>query len=176
MPNTEIRKRRLREMEAVLRLALAKPGSQAETIVDPDATQPHCAAPSSILGEDLETTLDPEVGAPLSIQILLNAGREQIQFLAGRTFAEALADAGTPLEGLRLLKELGKLLLLPDLSPRMRSLGRALYFCSVAAARVHWKENIGSLSLEKTREALESLHRDGLPEGLLGMCREAAEE
>jgi hypothetical protein len=179
--------KRLREIEVLLQLALdpvnqGGPGREDGSVspaVDPDAPTVHPDAPLSegeALRADLASPLSANGASPFSLSAILDVPASRLGFLDARSLRTLFLSPETPVPGLALLKDLGKGLLIPFFSARLKLLGRAIYFLSAASARVHHGEAISSLCAGDFRDGVRALEKSGgLEPELLDLCKKAEE-
>jgi hypothetical protein len=177
-------RRRVREIEVLLSLIADDSGElPSEGGLLPQASGPPGRAVSAApfpaeadLGRDLRIPIRLDPRSPFSVFGLLEESSADLACIEGRTLEDAFLDPATPVKTLDQLKTLGKILALPGVSERASLLGRALYFLSAAAARVHAGTEISSMDRDTFRAGIEALRKaGGLGPGLLDLCREALE-
>jgi hypothetical protein len=167
-------RRRVREIEVLLSLIADDSGElPSEGGLLPQASGPPGRAVSAApfpaeadLGRDLRIPIRLDPRSPFSVFGLLEESSADLACIEGRTLEDAFLDPATPV----------KTLALPGVSERASLLGRALYFLSAAAARVHAGTEISSMDRDTFRAGIEALRKaGGLGPGLLDLCREALE-
>jgi hypothetical protein len=106
---------------------------------------------------DLETPLSVHEDGPFSFRRLTGLSAEELAYFHNRSLSDALFDAEVQLTHLRLLKDYGKLMMMPVLPNPTQRAGAILYAASIAQALVRFQTKISSLSYQHLAESLRNL-------------------
>ncbi|MFW5856725.1 MAG: hypothetical protein ACOCX4_02520 [Planctomycetota bacterium] len=106
---------------------------------------------------DLETPPALQAGGPFGFARLTGLAEDELTYYRGKTLTECLFDDAVQVAHLRVLKDYGKMMMMPVLPSATQRAGAVLYAASIAQALVRFDTKISSLSYQHLSESLESL-------------------
>jgi hypothetical protein len=125
---------------------------------------------------DLEGRLRIDAAGPFSFQRLTGLADEELEFFRGKSPSECLFAEEVRVGHLRVLKEYGKLMMVPVLPSATQRAGAVIYAAAIAQALVRFNTKISSLSYQSLAESLESLlERPYVVESYARLYRQALE-
>ncbi len=125
---------------------------------------------------DLETPLTVDQDGPFSFRRLTGAEEEDLAFFRGRSVSAALFAPTAGPRQLRLLKDYGKIMMMPLFPAATQRSGAVIYAAAICQALVRHRTKITSLSLTDLAESLPGLlDRPYLVDSYLDLFRAALE-
>ncbi len=123
---------------------------------------------------DFETPIPTDCAGPFSFRRLCQADDSEIAFFRGKSISDALFCEETTPERLKLLKEYGKMMMMPVFPASTQRAGAILYAAAIAQALVRFERKITSLSPKDIADSLPGLlQRNYIVDKFLNLFREA---
>ncbi|MBN2711046.1 MAG: hypothetical protein JXR97_01230 [Planctomycetes bacterium] len=129
------------------------------------------------LYSDLESPILTEAEGSLSFRRLTGADTEDLEFFGGKSISQAIFDDAVMIRHLRLLKDYGKMMMMPLFPSATQRTGAIVYAAAISQALVKFETKITSLSFKDLTESLPGLvERPYVVESYVNLFRTAMEK
>jgi len=126
---------------------------------------------------DLETPLRISDDGPFSFRRLTGLSANELEFFAARPITETIFSDDAGVNHLRVLKDYGKLMMMPALPSSTQRAGAIIYAASIARALVKFDTKITSLTYKQLAESMQGLlSRPYITEAYRELFRAAVEK
>lgn len=109
------------------------------------------------LYSDLEGAIHTEHEGAFSFQRLTGVDAEDLSYFTGKSVSEAIFDENVQVRHLRVLKDYGKMMMMPLFPSSTQRAGAIIYAASISQALVRHDTKITSLSYQDLAESLPGL-------------------
>ena len=106
---------------------------------------------------DLESPLQIEEEGAFSFARITGLSDDEMEFFRNKSLTEVLFSENVHMEHLRILKDYGKMMMLPVLPSATQRAGAIVYAAAIAQALTHFDIKISTLSYQSLAESLENL-------------------
>lgn len=110
-----------------------------------------------MLYRDLETPIQTDVDGPFSFRRLTGLDEDELAFFRGKSIGRAIFDEGVQVRHLRVLKDYGKLMMMPVFPSATQRAGAIIYAAAISQALVRFDTKITSLSFKDLSESFPNL-------------------
>jgi len=110
-----------------------------------------------MLYSDLESPIQVEREGPFSFRRLSGADEEDLRYFQGRSISGSLFDDEVQVRHLRILKDYGKMMMMPLFPGATQRTGAIVYAAAISQALVRFDTKVTSLSFKDLTESLPSL-------------------
>ncbi|MBN1257969.1 MAG: hypothetical protein JXA52_09725 [Planctomycetes bacterium] len=106
---------------------------------------------------DLESPIQIEEEGAFSFARLTGLSADEMEYFRNKSLSEVLFDENTHMEHLRVLKDYGKIMMLPVLPSATQRSGAIVYAAAIAQALTRFDIKISTLTYQSLAESLENL-------------------
>ncbi|MCX7934037.1 MAG: hypothetical protein N3A66_02120 [Planctomycetota bacterium] len=110
-----------------------------------------------MLYSDLESTIQVDVEGPLSFRRLTGLSGEELAYFRGKSISQAIFDEKVEVRHLRVLKDYGKMMMMPLFPSATQRAGAIIYAAAISQALVRFDEKVTSLSYKDIAESFPGL-------------------
>ncbi len=110
-----------------------------------------------MLYTDLETAIRVDARGPFSFPRLTGADQEDLQYFQDKSISEALFAEQVQVRHLRILKDYGKMMMMPLFPAATQRTGAIVYAAAISQALVRFDTKVTSLSYKDLSESLPGL-------------------
>jgi len=110
-----------------------------------------------MLYSDLESPIQVDAEGPLSFRRLTGLGGEELAYFRGKSISQAIFDEKVEVRHLRVLKDYGKIMMMPLFPGATQRAGAIIYAAAISQAMVRFDEKVTSLSYKDIAESFPGL-------------------
>jgi len=130
-----------------------------------------------MLYSDLEAPIKIDEEGPFSFRRLSGVDEEDLSYFAGKSISQSLFDDQVQVRHLRILKDYGKMMMMPLFPSATQRAGTILYAASISQALVLFDSKVTSLSYKDLMESLPGLlERPYIVDSYARLFRDAMEK